>query len=213
MRGMQTIRRPAFPLVRRVARGGVEPPTFRFSVQSPPDRSSTTRHFTVPAAMSWVRAVPGELQLLDSPLDNPDAGLQSRRGLRHQGRAEHEISGAGSGDARRTAPLRPTVDLERAEFEHTGTLLFCWPDGRPIPPETIIDWFTAHSIAAELPPIRLHDVRHSYATAALRAGVPVKVVSERLGHSTITITLDTYSHVLPGMQREAAEAVAALIQA
>jgi Phage integrase family len=54
-------------------------------------------------------------------------------------------------------------------------------------------------------------VRHSYATAALAAGVPAKVVSERLGHATIAITLDVYSHVIPGMDAQAANAVASLI--
>ena len=65
--------------------------------------------------------------------------------------------------------------------------------------------------AARLPAIRLHDLRHSYATAALAAGIPAKVVSERLGHATIAITMDTYSHVLPGMDERAASAVARLI--
>ena len=50
-----------------------------------------------------------------------------------------------------------------------------------------------------LPPIRLHDVRHSYATTALAAGIPAKIVSERLGHANVQITLDTYSHVIPGL--------------
>jgi hypothetical protein len=54
-------------------------------------------------------------------------------------------------------------------------------------------------------------VRHSYATAALAAGIPAKVVSERLGHATIAITMDTYSHVLPGLDAEAAGTVARLI--
>jgi integrase len=54
-------------------------------------------------------------------------------------------------------------------------------------------------------------VRHSYATAALAAGVPAKIVSERLGHANIAITMDTYSHVLPGMDERAANAVARLI--
>jgi integrase len=62
-----------------------------------------------------------------------------------------------------------------------------------------------------LPRIRLHDVRHSYATAALTAGVPAKVVSERLGHATIAMTMDTYSHVLPALDTQAAAAVARLI--
>jgi integrase len=65
--------------------------------------------------------------------------------------------------------------------------------------------------AAGLPPIRLHDVRHSYATAALAAAIPAKVVSERLGHATIAITLDVYSHVIPGMDVQAANAMASLI--
>ena len=65
--------------------------------------------------------------------------------------------------------------------------------------------------AAGLPAIRLHDVRHSYATAALAAGIPAKVVSERLGHANIAITLDVYSHVIPGMDAQAANAVASLI--
>jgi hypothetical protein len=56
-----------------------------------------------------------------------------------------------------------------------------------------------------------HDVRHSYATAALAAGIPAKVVSERLGHANIAITLDVYSHVIPGMDAQAANAVAGLI--
>jgi hypothetical protein len=62
-----------------------------------------------------------------------------------------------------------------------------------------------------LPPIRLHDVRHSYVTAALAAGIPAKIVSERLGHANVQITLDTYSHVIPGLDEQAAATVARLI--
>ena len=65
-------------------------------------------------------------------------------------------------------------------------LVFTWPDGRPIHP-------------------------HRFSTAALAAGVPAKVVSERLGHATIAITMDTYSHVLPGLDAQAAGTVARLI--
>jgi len=58
---------------------------------------------------------------------------------------------------------------------------------------------------AGLPRLRLHDLRHTAATLMLRAGVHPKVVSERLGHATVGLTLDTYSHVLPDLQRDAAE--------
>ncbi len=63
----------------------------------------------------------------------------------------------------------------------------------------------------ELPRIRLHDLRHTYATLALLVGVPAKVVSERLGHSSVTVTLDLYSHVMPALEGEHADAVAKLI--
>ena len=53
--------------------------------------------------------------------------------------------------------------------------------------------------------IRLHDLRHTHATLMLKAGIHPKIVSERLGHASISITLDTYSHVLPGLQKAAAE--------
>jgi integrase len=82
-----------------------------------------------------------------------------------------------------------------------GVHLAGWP---PIHPERFTRWFEQHARAAGLPRIRLHDARHSHATAALAAGVPAKVVSERLGHATIAITVDTYSHVLPGLDAQAA---------
>jgi integrase len=61
-------------------------------------------------------------------------------------------------------------------------------------------------------PIRLHDLRHTHATLALQAGVHVKVVAERLGHSSAKVTLDVYSHAIPAMQEDAAARVAALIE-
>ncbi|HET7516605.1 MAG TPA: site-specific integrase [Actinomycetes bacterium] len=90
-------------------------------------------------------------------------------------------------------------------------MVFTRPDGASIHPDLITDWFRRLARGAGLPPIRLHDIRHSYATAALAAGIPAKVVSERLGHATIAITLDVYSHVIPGMDKDAAATVADLI--
>ncbi len=95
-------------------------------------------------------------------------------------------------------------------YEDSG-LVFTHPHGSPIHPHLFSDWFKQHVRAAGLPAIRLHDLRHSYATAALAAGIPAKVVSERLGHATIAITMDTYSHVLPGLDERAAVTVARLI--
>ncbi|SBW21114.1 integrase family protein [Candidatus Protofrankia californiensis] len=100
---------------------------------------------------------------------------------------------------------------DRTQFGHDTDLLFCWPDGSHIHPDTITDWFQKHARAAGLPVIRLHDVRHSYATAALKSGVHPKVVSERLGHADVAFTLKTYSHVIPGMDRTAADQIAKVI--
>jgi integrase len=88
---------------------------------------------------------------------------------------------------------------------------FTNPDGTPIHPQRFSDWFQQHCRKAGLPRIRLHDVRHSYATAGLTAGVPVKVMSARLGHANTQITMDFYMHALPHMDQEAADKVAAVI--
>ncbi len=88
-------------------------------------------------------------------------------------------------------------------------LVVTWEDGRPVHPNIVSKTFTRTLDDAGLPPIRLHDLRHSHATAGLEAGVPAKVMSERLGHSSVKITLDTYSHVRPAFDREAARKTAA----
>jgi integrase len=92
-------------------------------------------------------------------------------------------------------------------------LVFVREDGSPMHPQSLSGAFTRHARDAGLSPIRFHDLRHTYATLALQGGVHPKVVSERLGHSSIAITLDTYSHVTPSLQAEAADVVAGLITA
>jgi integrase len=85
------------------------------------------------------------------------------------------------------------------------------PDGDYWIPDLLSAAFSYRikTLAATLgiPVVRFHDLRHSHATHLLRAGVHPKIVSERLGHSSVLITLDTYSHVLPDMQERAALAV------
>jgi integrase len=83
--------------------------------------------------------------------------------------------------------------------------VFSWPDGRPLDPDVVTKAFHRILGKAGLTNIRLHDLRHTHATLMLKAGVHPKVVSERLGHANIGITLDIYSHVLPGLQEAAAE--------
>jgi integrase len=81
--------------------------------------------------------------------------------------------------------------------------MFTREDGEALHPEVVTRLFRQAVKKAVLPAIRLHDLRHTHATLALQAGVHPKVVSERLGHATISITLDTYSHAIPAMQEAA----------
>jgi integrase len=83
-------------------------------------------------------------------------------------------------------------------------------DGKPIHPDTYSQRFDRLSERLGLR-VRLHDLRHGFATALLEAGVPVKVVSEALGHSSAAFTMDVYQHVLPSMQERAAEAIEATL--
>lgn len=82
--------------------------------------------------------------------------------------------------------------------------------GGPLHPERTSRLFKARLAKHGLPDVRLHDLRHTWATLALKAGVPVKVVQERLGHANPSITMNIYAHVIKGMQAEAAETVSAL---
>jgi integrase len=99
---------------------------------------------------------------------------------------------------------------EGEKWSDTG-LAFTTKLGAAIHPEVASRLFRQTVKRALLPEIRLHDLRHTHATLALQAGIHPKVVSERLGHATIAITLDTYSHAIPAMQEEAAVRIAELV--
>jgi len=120
-------------------------------------------------------------------------------------------------NARRLIAMTPTLaeELKRYQIEqeiqrsflgiqlHNEDIVFSRPDGKPISPNNVSPAFTKVLRRAGLK-LRFHDLRHSHATLMLRAGVHPKIVSERLGHATVALTLDTYSHVLPGLQEAAA---------
>lgn len=95
------------------------------------------------------------------------------------------------------------------EWNNSG-LVFTTPVGRPVDGTWAIKWFHRALEEAGLPRLRLHDLRHTAATHLLRRGVHPKVVQELLGHSTISLTLDTYSHVAPALHAEVATHMQAL---
>ncbi|MFO8143201.1 MAG: tyrosine-type recombinase/integrase [Dehalococcoidales bacterium] len=84
-------------------------------------------------------------------------------------------------------------------------LVFADPEGKPLLPDTISNAWRKLIKRVGLKGIRLHDARHTHASLMLKQGVHPKIVQERLGHATISTTLDLYSHVSPGLQQAAAE--------
>jgi integrase len=96
---------------------------------------------------------------------------------------------------------------------HDHGLVLPQDDGKPWPPRSLSKSFEHLAERAGVPQIRFHDLRHSHASQLLKLGVHAKVVSERLGHARVATTLDIYSHVLPGLQEEAAKRVDAALRA
>jgi len=84
-------------------------------------------------------------------------------------------------------------------------LVFSQLDGKPLLPNTVTHAWIKLVRRNGLGDIRLHDARHSHASLMLKQGTHPKIVQERLGHASIGITLDTYSHVAPGLQEAAAD--------
>jgi integrase len=148
-----------------------------------------------------------------SDIDIHEQRLSVNRALISVGYELHESRGE-------TRTARRTIDLDERTIAiltaiSTGreydAYLFCHDDGTPIHPHVVSDAFKKLVARSPLPRIRFHDLRHTHATLLFKAGVPIKVVSERLGHATPGFTMATYQHVLPGMQQEAARTFAAIL--
>ena len=89
------------------------------------------------------------------------------------------------------------------ERSGNGDFVFCHSDGSPLNPDVVTKWFRRAASRRGFKQVRLHDLRHTHASLMLAKGIHLKIVSERLGHSSIGITGDLYSHVLPSVQEEA----------
>ena len=140
------------------------------------------------------------------------------------GRATH-IGPPKTSRGRRVVPLdagtAALLELHRREQQQgrqvwgaawTGTgMVFTREDGTPLSPDYLTRRFKSLVKTAGVPPIRFHGLRHTSASLALAAGVAMKVVSERLGHSAIAITADLYTHVAPTVAQDAADAIARMV--
>lgn len=178
-------------------------------------------------AAFWVAAFTGMrrgelLGLRWEDFDQEAATISINRGLIAIDYELHETRGK-TPNARRRIDLDPTTvmvliawrDWQQAELRAAGTQTRGWmfTDGRgePIHPHAVSQTFERIARRAGVPVIRLHGLRHTHGTLLISAGVSVKVVSERLGHATPGFTIDTYQHVLPGMQAEAARVFEQLV--
>lgn len=135
-----------------------------------------------------------------------------------------QLSDVKTGHGRRTIDLEPkTVGVLRAwkkrqMEEHMlanvrpkSDYIFAHPDGSWINPDYLSQVFDRRVARSGLPAIRLHDLRHTHASILLKQGVPLKVVSERLGHASPAFTLSVYQHLLPGMGADAARAFSSAV--
>jgi len=151
-----------------------------------------------------------------SDIDFAKKRLHLNRGLVAVGYEVHQTRGK-TKTARRAIELDDTTvavlegwrAYQAAEFAAVGIdpideWVFTDGDGEPIHPHAVYEAFRRIVHNAGIPAMRFHDLRHTHGSLLIREGVPVKVVSERLGHAHIAHTLETYQHVLPGMQADAA---------
>lgn len=158
-----------------------------------------------------------------SDVDLVGGRISVDRSLISVGYELHETRGK-TRTARRSIDLDPSsiavldqwLQLRRDEnpsFQReSDDYVFAHRDGSPIHPQVLSDAFEKLVERSGLPRIRFHDLRHTHATLPLKARVPIKVVSERLGHSTPAFTMATYQHVLPGMQADAARTFSELLE-
>lgn len=144
--------------------------------------------------------------------------LSVNRSLHHLRDGSFVIRSPKTAKGRRTISLSPATTLALKGYKEEqasnrllrGTLLkendlvFAHPDGSPLLPDSVTQAWRRLARRAGLKGIRLHDARHTHATLMMKQGIHPKIVQERLGHASIQITLDTYSHVVPGLQEAAA---------
>jgi integrase len=165
------------------------------------------------AALRWknVDLATGQLAILESA---EQVGSKVRYKTPKSGKGRTLALSANLVHELRAHRLRQAEELLRVGIILSDdTFVVAQTDGTPLQPDTLTqDWFRKLANTS-LPRIRFHDLRHAHATHMLANGVHPKVASERLGHSKIGITLDLYSHVLPGMEADAAERVDAALQA
>ena len=107
---------------------------------------------------------------------------------------------------------RQAEDLLARGVRDRFDLVICRRDGQPIQPRSLTKDFARTIARLDLPRVRFHDLRHTHITFGLEAGIHPKIMSERAGHASVSITLDTYSHASDSLQKDAAQSIDALLR-
>lgn len=156
------------------------------------------------AALRW-----RDVDLQTGKLTIVESAEQTAAGVRYKppksGRGRTVALSATMSEELRAHRLEQGEELLRLGIRQgDATFVFAREAGEPMQPRSLTHAWQMAIGKIKLPRIRFHDLRHAHATHLLSSGVHPKVASERLGHSRVAITLDLYSHVLPGMQEDAA---------
>jgi integrase len=159
------------------------------------------------AALRWLN-----IDLRGKQMSIVQSAEQTKAGIRYKepksGRARTVALSTTVADELRRHKIQQSEELLRLGVRQTDDgFVHAREDGHPIQPRSISQAWRQKLATLDLPRIRFHDLRHAHATHLLSSGVHPKIASERLGHSKVGITLDLYSHVLPGMQEDAAARV------
>jgi integrase len=159
------------------------------------------------AALRWrhINLAGGQLAVVESA-EQTTAGVRYKKPK--SGRARTVALSASVVEELRLHRLRQAEELLTIGVRQTEATFVCArEDGLPLQPRSLTQAWRRIAAEGALPRVRFHDLRHAHATHMLASGVHPKVASERLGHSKVGITLDLYSHVLPGMQEDAASRI------
>lgn len=216
-------------LINRNVADGVDVPRIRRNEMQTWDEYEITRFFEVAKtspyhALFYTALYTGmrRSELLGLQWQSVDfifSQIYVTRSLHHLKDGSYVFTQPKSAKSRRTIALSPSAILtlkahkEKQEAIRTALgiplkdddLVFSTPEGKPLRPNTVTRAWSTLAARAGVKVIRLHDARHTHASLMLKQGVHPKIVQERLGHASIQMTLDTYSHVAPGLQQAAAE--------
>lgn len=148
-------------------------------------------------------------------IDWQQNALRIQRSVVKYGNYDYLINNTKTKKSQRYIPInlkiRRLLENKHAVITNDDSFIFSRPDGQPIYPEVIYDYIKRTGKKIGIPSITVHMLRHTVASLLLQAGEHPKIVQELLGHSSVSITLDIYSHSIPGQKEQAINKISSII--